>query len=161
MTLFSIIAIILFGIFLLVLEILVLPGLITGIIGALFMIIGITMMYKNYGNVYGNVTLVSTIALSIGSFVYALKSKVWMRFSLKNTIDSKVIDLQTENIAEGTLAIAISALRPMGSVLINGNKYEAQTNGEYIEANTEVIVTKVMSNKLLVKIENKKSDTHP
>lgn len=153
MTLVSIIAIILFGILLLVLEILVLPGLIAGIIGAIFLITGIVMMYKNFGNVYGNVTLVSTLALTIGSLIYALKSKAWLRYSLKDTVDGKVIDLQSSAITEGTIALATSALRPMGSVLINNIKYEAQTNGEYIEANTEVIVVKVLSNKLVVKLK--------
>lgn len=152
MLLASIIAIILFGIALLILEILILPGLIAGIIGAIFMMVGIGMMYKSFGNTYGNITLISTVVICGGSLIYVLKTKAWLRFSLKDTNDSKVIDLTHEMIAEGEEAITISALRPMGSALIKNQKYEVQTNGEYIEANKKVIVVKVLTNKLLVKL---------
>ncbi|MEO8146963.1 MAG: NfeD family protein [Bacteroidia bacterium] len=154
MLLASIIAIILFGIILIVLEILVLPGLIAGIIGAIFMIMGLVMMYKNYGDVYGNITLIATIVLTASALIYALKSKAWRRFGLKDTIDSKVIDLQKEHIEPGTIAITTSALRPMGTVIIGMNKYEAQTSGAYIEANSEVVVLKVLTNKLLVELKS-------
>lgn len=152
MLLASIIAIILFGIALLILEILILPGLIAGIIGAIFMVVGIGMMYKSFGSTYGNITLISTVLICAASLIYVLKTKAWLKFSLKDTIDSKVIDLTHEKITEGEEAITISALRPMGSVLIRNQKYEVQTNGEYIEANQKVIVVKVLTNKLLVKL---------
>ncbi len=151
MLLASIIAIILFGITLLVMEILILPGLIAGIIGTILMIVGIVIMYKSFGTTYGNITLISTIALCSGCMIYVLKSKAWLRFSLKDTIDSNVIDLTKELITVGEQAITVSALRPMGSVLIGDKKYEVQTNGEYIEANQKVVVVKVFTNKLLVK----------
>jgi membrane-bound ClpP family serine protease len=154
MLLASIIAIILFGIILIVLEILILPGLIAGIIGAIFMVMGLLMMYKNYGDFYGNITLIATIALTAGSLIYALKSKAWRRFGLKDTIDSKVIDLTTANIEPGTVGITISALRPMGTVMIGNEMYEVQTTGTYIEANNKVIVLKVMTNKLLVELKS-------
>ncbi len=152
MLLASIITIILFGIFLIVLEILILPGLIAGIIGAIFMITGIVMMYNNFGSTYGHITLISSISLTGFIVFYFLKSKSWQRFGLKDTIDSKVIDLSQTDIKPGMSAITLSALRPMGIVLINNEKYEAQTNGAYIEANTNVVVLKVMSNKLLVSL---------
>lgn len=152
MLLASIIAIILFGIVLLILEILILPGLIAGIIGTIFIVVGIGMMYKSFGNSYGNITLICTILLCAGLLIYVFKTKAWLRFSLKDTNDSKVIDLTHETIVEGEEAITISALRPMGSVLIKNQKYEVQTNGEYIEANKKVIVVKVLTNKLLVKL---------
>lgn len=151
MLLASIIAIILFGIALLVLEILILPGLIAGIVGTILMIAGIVIMYNRFGNTYGNITLISTLAICSGSLIYVLKSKAWLRFSLKDTIDSNVIDLTKEPVAAGDEAVTTSALRPMGSVVIGNKKYEVQTNGEYIEANQKVIVLKVLSNKLLVK----------
>lgn len=154
MLLASIIAIILFGILLLVLEILVLPGLIAGIVGTILMILGIVMMYTNFGEVSGNITLICTFFLTASLLFYVLKTKAWRRFGLKDTIDSKVIDLPAANIELGTIALTISALRPMGTVLIGTNKYEAQTNGSYIEANNPVIVIRVLTNKLLVELKS-------
>lgn len=117
------------------------------------MILGIVMMYKNFGDVYGNVTIVCTVVLTVSCLVYALKSNAWRRFGLKEVIDSKVIDLPSEKIEAGIVAITISALRPMGTVMIDDKRYEAQTAGEYIESNNEVVIVKVMSNKLLVRLK--------
>src|SRR5205085_3584490 len=120
----------------------------------IFMTAGLLMMYKNYGDFYGNITLIVTIALTASCLIYALKSKAWRRFGLKDTIDSKVIDLPSQDIAAGTVAVTSSALRPMGTVIIGITKYEAQTTGAYIESNTEVVVLKVMTNKLLVELKS-------
>lgn len=150
MLLFSIILLIVVGIILLVLEILVLPGLIAGIIGVIFMISGNLLMYKNYGTAAGNITILCTVIITAVLFYVALKAKVWSYFSLKDSNNSKVIDLHTTNLNVGDEGIAVSALRPMGTVMIAGQKVEAQTNGEFIDTQTKIVVTKVLSNKILV-----------
>ena len=150
MLLFSIILLIVVGIILLVLEILVLPGLIAGIIGVIFMISGNLLMYKNYGITAGNITILCTVIITAILFYVALKAKVWSYFSLKDSNNSKVIDLHTTNLNVGDEGIAVSALRPMGTVMIAGQKVEAQTNGEFIDAQTKIVLTKVLSNKIIV-----------
>lgn len=151
MTITLIIILIVFGIVLLVLEILVLPGLIAGIIGVILMLAGILWMYNSQGDTAGHITLGLTTAISAASVIYALRSRAWERFGLKQSLDGKSVSTSDLKVAEGDEVIALSALRPMGTVLIGDQKAEAQTNGELVPAGTTVIVVKILPNKLIVK----------
>ena len=51
----------------------------------------------------------------------------------------------------GDEALAVSALRPMGTIMIGDIKVEAQSNGELIPENTKVVILRVLQNKVLVK----------
>ena len=143
---------IILGIILLVLEILILPGLIAGIIGGLFLIAALSWTFSAYGTTAGIYTSVATVALTAISIYIGLKSKVWNRFSLKNNLkESKVNLIDTEIVKEGDEALAVSALRPMGTIMIGDMKVEAQSNGELIPENTKVIILRVLQNKVLVR----------
>lgn len=140
------------GILLLVLEILILPGLIAGIIGGLFLLAAISWTFKAYGTTAGIYTSIATVALAVISIYIGLKSKVWNRFSLKHNLhESKVNLINTEIFKEGDEAIAVSALRPMGTIMIGDLKVEAQSNGELIPENTKVVILRVLQNKVVVK----------
>lgn len=147
----TIIGIILFGAILLVLEIVLLPGLIVGIIGSIIMIFGLALMYKNHGTVAGHISLLTT-AISTGGFLWwAFTSKAWDRFSLNTVNKAKAIDYLQQEVKEGDIATTISAMRPMGTVLINDKKYEAQSQISFIDVGKKVMVIEVLPNKLVVK----------
>jgi membrane-bound ClpP family serine protease len=146
-----IIGLLLIGIILLVLEILVLPGMIAGIIGGVFLLTGILWMYSAEGNTAGHVTLASTFVLTFFAIYFSLKNKAWLRYGLKETIDSRVNDVGSLSIPEGAEGRTISALRPSGTIQIDERRVEAHTNGEMIDAGTKVIVTKVLPNRVIVK----------
>jgi membrane-bound ClpP family serine protease len=74
------------GIILLVLEILILPGLIAGIAGVVFMLIGILWTFSEYGRTVGIYTSIATVLLTGISLYISFKSKVWSRLSLKNDL---------------------------------------------------------------------------
>lgn len=151
MNIFLIAFVILFGIALLLLEILVLPGLIAGIIGSILMIAGILWMYTSEGLIAGNITLFVTILVSASSIYYGLKSKAWERFGLNQKLDGKSVTTSELEVQEGDEVIALSALRPSGTVMIGEKKAEAQTNGELVPAGSTVIILKILPNKLIVK----------
>jgi membrane-bound serine protease (ClpP class) len=46
---------------------------------------------------------------------------------------------------------AITDLRPAGTILINGKRYDVVSRGEYITKGSAVIVTNVDSNRIVVK----------
>lgn len=146
-----IIGLILIGILLLVLEILVLPGFIAGVIGTIFLFISIIWMYKAHGDVAGHITLASTFVLTFIAIYGSLKSRAWKKYGLNSSIDSHVNEVGGLSIAEGDEGRTISALRPSGTVIIGEYKVEAQTSGELIDAGTKIIVTKVLPNKVIVK----------
>lgn len=144
---------ILIGIVLLVLEILVLPGLIAGIIGALLILLSVVWIYNDYGTVTGHITAASSLILTALAIYGSLKSKAWNRYGLKDQIDGRVNDVQSLGITEGEEGKTLSALRPSGTVMISNRRVEAQSSGEFIDAGTKIIVTKVLPNKVMVKIK--------
>lgn len=147
----SIVLLILIGIVLIVLEILILPGLISGIIGGILIVTGIAWMYKTQGSIIGNYTALSTAALTLAAIIYSLKSKAWQRFGLKDSLKGKTNEVDQFDLKEGDEGIAVSALRPMGTVMVSEKRIEAQTNGELIQANTPVTILKILPNKIIVK----------
>lgn len=146
----SLIVLILAGIILIVLEIMLLPGLVAGIIGAIMMITGIVLMYKQHGYVAGHVTVFTSVIVTGAAFWWALRSKSWQRFSLKNVIDSKAIDYQAQQISAGDEGVAVSAIRPMGKARFGDATFEVQSLNDWIDAGSAIKVIQVLPNKLVV-----------
>jgi membrane-bound ClpP family serine protease len=143
---------ILLGITLLVLEILILPGLVAGIIGGIFLLVAIAWTFQGYGTEAGIYTGIATCLITAAALYIALKTRVWSRFSLKEDLQqSRMNVIAPDTIAEGTEALTVSALRPMGTVMIGDLKLEARTNGEFIPENRKVIITRVHSYGVVVK----------
>lgn len=148
-----IIGLLLIGIALLVLEILVLPGMVAGIIGGIFLLIGIVWMYSSEGNTAGHITLTVTFLLTALAIYLSLKNKSWLKYGLKSTIDGRVNEIGGLDIQEGAEGRTLSALRPSGTIEIGNRRVEGNTSGEMIDAGTKVIVTKVLTNRIIVKIK--------
>jgi membrane-bound ClpP family serine protease len=142
------------GILLVVLEILVLPGMVAGIIGVLMIIAGISMGYGEYGATGGSLILGGAVISLVSAIVISFKQRSWKRFGLKDAIDSHVNDVPSQGIEIGDSALTISALRPAGTVQVNDLKIEAHTYGEWIDSNVEVEVVDVQPNKLIVKTKS-------
>lgn len=145
-----IIGLILLGILLLVLEILILPGLIAGIIGTLFLIIALSWMYADYGVEAGNYTLLATFILTFAAIWGAFKSRAWSRFSLKETLDGKMNDISGLEVKEGDTGKTLSALRPSGTIQVGESRLEGYTNGEILAPGTAIRVIRLQAGKVLV-----------
>jgi len=150
-TIFIIILLILVGIIMLILEILILPGLIAGIIGALMILGGIWYAFQELGNTVGSIIALITITVTSATIYLAFRYNVWRRFSLQQSSDSKIERVDEMDIKTGEQGKALSALRPMGTAVFHNKKVEVQSLGEMIEANSTVEVIEVMANKLIVK----------
>lgn len=141
---------ILVGFLFLLLEILVLPGTnIAGVLGFILVAIGVWQSFA-YGNLAGGITLAATVVLSIIALYYSLKSKTWQRAALNKEIKSKVNVIDLEKIKVGDKGKSISRLAPMGKARINGEYYEVRTDGEFIDENVTVEITKIDHNKITV-----------
>jgi len=147
-----IVALIIVGLLFLVLEILVIPGTaVVGLAGFAMVAFGIYESYHVYGSVAGHYTLAATIILTIIALYVSLKSKTWDRISLSKNIDGKVNVVDVQLIHSGDTGTTVSRLAPMGKALINGQMVEVQSAGGFLDEGMEIIVTKVSSNKILVK----------
>lgn len=148
-----IISVIVLGILFLLIEIFLLPGIsIAGIAGAIFLVGGIIYSYMFLGSTAGNISLAaSAVALGL-TFFGLLKSKSLDRISLNTNIDDKVDNSYLLKIAAGDTGVAISRLNPIGKILVNDIIAEGKSfDGEFIEENTEIVVTKVETYNVLVK----------
>jgi len=149
--LWIIIALILVGLLLIIVEIVFIPGTtVVGLLGFIFAIVGIIFSYKDYGNEVGFYVLIGTSLVAAGALYLSFRNGAWGKLSLKDSIDSKVNEGITSALEVGTVGKAISALRPMGSVEFNGKIFEVKSNGEYFNPGTMVKIVKIQLNDILV-----------
>ena len=144
--------VILLGIIFLLAEIFLLPGIsIAGIAGFIFLVGGIAYAYMYMGTMAGNMTLIISVFLIMGSFLYFIKSKSLRRISLTTNIDAKVDTSDLKKINVGDVGITQSRLNPMGKVFINDFTVEAKSiDGQMIDEDTEVVVNKVDWSNIIV-----------
>ncbi len=139
------------GFIFLLIEVLITPGIIVGAIGILFMGFGVLKTFEAYGAMTGNIVLLSVFLLAVFFVFGALKSGAWKRMASTESIDGKAVDDFADMVTIGDMGKSLSALRPTGNAYINGSRMEVQSEGEPIDANTEVEVIKIKQNKVFVK----------
>ena len=147
----AIIILLILGVSLVALEIVALPGLVSGIVGMIFLGVGVWQSYSTYGTVAGNVVLLSSVVVCLLLIVFLMRSKTWRFFGLKAEIDSKVNTVDEQVLPVGARGTTLSRLAPMGKALINGQQVEVHTVSDFVDENVEVEITKVEGYKITVK----------
>ncbi|WKK75005.2 NfeD family protein [Marivirga salinae] len=147
----GIIFLILAGLLLIIAELIFVPGTtFVGVIGLLLTIVGIFIVFDDYGNTAGYWTTAGTVLVTIVGIVYSFKSKSWDRFSLKSSIQSKVNDEDIFTFQVGEKGKTVSDLKPIGKAEIFGKIYEVRSKGEWIGAGQEVKITRIDSKRIFV-----------
>lgn len=147
----TVISLILFGIFLIVAEVIFVPGTtIVGLVGFVFLVIGIGVSFNYFGSETGWITVGITSVASGLIFYYSFKSNIWSRFSLKTSIDSKVNEGELKSLTVGAEGHTVSALRPVGKAELGDKQYEVKTQGEYLDSGSKIRVIKILSNQIIV-----------
>lgn len=152
MSLTLIIILIIAGLLFLLLEVLVIPG--TTVVGAAglgLIAFSVWESYHAFGSPTGHFVLVGTIFLTILTIYLSLKSKTWNRIMLKAEVNGRVNEIDTNLVKAGDPGKTISRLSPSGKAIINDEYFEVHTNGEFIDQETDVIVTHLQDNKIFVK----------
>jgi membrane-bound ClpP family serine protease len=153
MSILAIILLILLGVFLFIVEFLLVPGItIAGVGGAILMAVAVYFAYTTHGNTVGNYTLVATLVFTVGGGAYVLRAKTWQRLALNKDIDSKVqVGLEEDKIKVGDKGESITRMAPVGKVLINGISVEGKSQRGFIDQHTPVEVIKVLNTQVIVK----------
>lgn len=147
----TVVSLILFGLALIVAEIIFVPGTtVVGILGFVFLIIGIVLSFNYFGSETGWTTVGVTAVASGLILYYSFKANVWGKFSLKSSIDSKVNEGETANVTVGMEGQTVSVLRPVGKATLGEKTYEVKTLGEYLESGHKIRVIQVISNQIIV-----------
>jgi membrane-bound ClpP family serine protease len=147
----TVISLILFGLALLVAEIIFVPGTtLVGLFGFIFLVVGVSLSFNYFGREIGWIT-VGGSAVAAGVLVYfAFKSNLWGRFSLKSSNDGKVNEGELDGLAAGEEGTAISALRPSGKAELKNKMFEVRTQGAYVDSGTRIRIIKILSNQIIV-----------
>ncbi len=151
MSIFIVVLLIVVGICLVLLEILVLPGFIVGVAGALMMVAGVGGTYLYYGFMWGNVVLLITVAGSLIAVYFALNSKTWRKLSLQTEIDGRVNNPDVSRVTPGDKGVTITRLAPMGRVRIDTLELEAKSEENLIDAGVPIEVVSVGVSNVVVK----------
>lgn len=152
MSLTLIIILIVAGLLFLLLEVMVIPGTtVVGVAGFALIAFSVYESYHVFGTPTGHFILLGTIFFTILTIYLSLKSKTWNRIMLKTEVDGRVNEIDENVVKAGDSGITVSRLSPSGKSIINDEYFEVHTNGEFIDQETEVVVTQLFDNKIFVK----------
>ena len=141
----------LLGTFLLVAEIIFVPGTtIVGILGFIFSAYCIYLGYDYFGTTAGTLILIGGLLLNLVALIIAFKGKSWERFSLKDSMQGRFNEDFKIDLAEGDKGTTISSLKPVGKAMFNEKEIEVRSNGGYINENIEIEVVRIESSKIFV-----------
>jgi len=144
-----IIVILLIGLALVALEIVALPGGVSGICGGVMAAIGIWQAYANHGTTAGNIVLLSSLVVVAVMLAILMKSRTWRHFSLNEESDSRVNEV--EDISIGARGKTISRLAPAGKAMFGSEIVEVHSIGDFIDEGVTVEVVEKEGYRITVK----------
>ena len=147
-----IVALLLLGLALIIIEIVFVPGTtIVGIIGVIFAGTGILITFRHYGNESGLYLLVGSSIVTAVALYFSFRSNAWSRFANNSAIKSKVNEGHTEMLQLGDEGVTLSTLKPMGKVQFKSGQFEVKSLGDYVNVGTRVKIVHIESNQIIVK----------
>lgn len=158
------IALIIFGVLLIVAEVYLIPGLnVVGIIGAIMLLAAIAVAFLEAGVLGGVLAMSSASLLSGGAFWWLWKSGAWNQFILSSSIrtDDTQIARESEQRARylGKKGTAVTPLRPTGIAEIDGERIEVVTEGDFISAGSRVKVVAMDRRRYFVRLVSESEGT--
>ncbi len=145
----------LLGILLMVLEIFVIPGFgIAGIFGIVSIVAGLVLAFdiSSIGMAFAVVSssIITVLVLIIASFFVLPKTSLFRRVALTEDTGNYHSSVSYDHLL-GKKTKAATPFRPAGIIEVEGRRYDAVTEGNYIDKGTEVEVVDVQGNKIVVR----------
>jgi membrane-bound ClpP family serine protease len=147
-----VIALLLLGILLLLLEILFVPGTtIVGVGGIILLAIGIYLAYDFIGPTAGHLSLASSVVVTFLALIILLKGETWKRMALDTKTKGKSVEQLEKLLVIGERGKTISRLNPAGKALFKDKILEVSTTGEFVDEDVNIEVVKLDQNRIKVK----------
>jgi len=146
---------ILVGLALIVAEVYWIPGMnVAGIVGVVLVLFGLGYAFTASGWLTGLAVLAGTLVLGGVLFAMLWRSGSWKQFVLATSLKGSGTERLGENRARylGREGIAVTPLRPVGIVEIDGERIEVATEGEYIAAGSRVKVVAMDRRRYFVRL---------
>ena len=155
----SCVGIMLFALFLLFLEIAIIPGFgIAGVSGIILLVISLGLAFWKLSTTWAiGVTVLAVIG--VGLLIYFMveilpQTKLGKKFILSETSpapeDISAVDNTTRYL--GAEGVAISNLRPSGIAKIADERVDVITDGDFIEKGTKIKVIKTTAGRVIVSV---------
>ncbi len=149
------ITLILIGLALIVVEVYLIPGMnIAGIVGVVLVLFGLGYAFTASGLMAGLAVLFGTLVAGGVLFLMLWRSGAWRQFVLATSLKREATERSCEHRARylGREGIAVTPLRPVGIVEIDGERIEAVTEGQYIAAGSRVRVVAMDRRRYFVRL---------
>lgn len=155
MDILIIIALIVAGIILFLVEIFIIPGISFAGIGAFVCLIYANYFaFSNLGNTAGFITLAASTLACVASLFIFMRSKTLDKIALKKNITSTVDNKAEQSIKVGDTGIAFTRLALIGIADINGHHVEVRSIDGFIDEKTPIIVARIDNGNILVEKQN-------
>lgn len=150
MTITLIVLFILIGVFLIWLELFIVPGItVAGIGGTVLILGGIYFAYAIDDKSTGHITLLISVLLIALVFFLSFRSNTWKKTALTTNVEGQVASIPA-TIKVGDSALTVSRLAPVGKILIDGEVIEAKSKLGLIDQKEEVTVIEIYNTSVLV-----------
>lgn len=147
-----VISLILFGLGLIIVELIFIPGTtVVGILGFIFSTVGVYQAFDKFGNSIGWYVLAATAVISIITIIFSFRTNAWEKLALNRNLEGRLYENRSEGLQVGDVGVALSSLKPIGNGLFEDKEYEVSTLGEYADTQVKIEIIKIESNKIFVK----------
>jgi len=132
------------------------PGFgVPGVIGVVMLAVGICLYAKTPLQALILLVVILTVLGSVLAIVLksASKGRLSRKLVLNDSLEdnSRFPDRNGKDYYVGSEGTTLTALRPSGAAEFDGIKLDVVSDGEFIEKNTAVIITKIEGNRIVVK----------
>ncbi len=143
------------GALLLAIEIFVPSFGILGILGALCLISGVVLAAYDKERALLQLGVAFAVAAVIVAIVikYFKHRGIWNRFILKEQLNSEegYVSVSPKDHLLGKTGVSVTPLRPAGTAIIDGERIDVVTDGEFIDSHRQIVVSKVEGPRVVVK----------
>ena len=141
----------LLGLFLLFLEVAIIPGIgLVGIGGAIAYGAGVFIVWNSLGGFGVLMAVITSVPLFLIAMWLFFKTGASQRLVLKDQINGDSSSVPGHQELLGRKGLALSSLRPAGVALFGEVRYDVVTDGDFIEKGTPVVIVKIGTNSLVV-----------
>ncbi|WP_317195903.1 NfeD family protein [Litoribacter ruber] len=140
------------GLILVLTEIIFVPGTtVVGVLGVVFTAAGVIYSFATLGPESGYWVLGVALLANLIVLVLGLRSGVWKKFALTSSITSRSFDDRLLGLEVGQVGKTISDIKPYGKAEFGDKIYEVKSETGFITPNTKVVITKLESNRIIIK----------
>jgi membrane-bound serine protease (ClpP class) len=158
---FFILSIFILGFILLLIELFITPGFgIIGLAGLGLLAYGSWISYVKFNIWVGLAVALGSIIVVVLIFKFFPRTGAWKKLNLSKTFDSKSgykASSEELELLLGKEGRTLSCLRPSGVAEIEGKRIDVQTEGIFMEKDTDIVVVRIEGTTAIVKQSNEKN----